>query len=94
MDAISAWHLWIIAGLIAGALEVQLTNFVMLWFAVGAFAASLVAGLGGPLGLQLTAFLAVSIALFAASRTIFQRVPISNRPRSQSLRKPMSTPVS
>ena len=71
MHGISAWHLWIIAGLIAGALEVKLTNFVMLWFAVGAFVAALGAGLGGSHEVQIGLFIAVSVALFAASRTLF-----------------------
>ena len=73
MQSIVAWHLWFIAGLIAGALEIKLGNFVMLWFAVGAFVAALGAGLGASPTLQLSLFLALSGALFAASRTLFAR---------------------
>jgi membrane protein implicated in regulation of membrane protease activity len=73
MDLLSSWHLWLIAGLVAGALEIKLSGFVMLWFAVGAFASSLVAGLGFGLTSQLAAFTLVSAALFAASRTVFQK---------------------
>ena len=73
MDFPAAWHLWIIAALAAGALEIKLSGFVMLWFMVGAFAAALVAALGLGLAPQLVIFMVVSIALFAASRTIFQK---------------------
>lgn len=69
----SAWQLWIIAALIAGGLEIKLSGFVMLWFAVGGLVAALVAALGLGLNLQLAAFTAVSLALFAGSRTIFKR---------------------
>ena len=39
----SAWLLWILAAVVAGALEITLPGFVMLWFSVGALAASLAA---------------------------------------------------
>ena len=73
MDFPAAWHLWLIAGLVAAGLEIKLSGFVMLWFAVGAAVAALGAGLGLGVSGQLSLFIAVSIALFAASRTIFQR---------------------
>ena len=69
----SAWHLWLIAGLVAGALEIKLSGFVMLWFALGAFAAALTAGVGLSINFQLLIFSAVSVALFASSRTLFKR---------------------
>ena len=67
------WQLWIAAALILGALEIKLSGFVTLWFAVGALAAALVAGLGLGINTQLVLFTLVSVALFSASRTIFKR---------------------
>jgi membrane protein implicated in regulation of membrane protease activity len=80
MDFIAIWHVWIIAGLIAGALEIKLSGFIMLWFAVGAFAAALGAGLGLGVNFQLALFIIVSAALFGASRTIFQKAFMRNVP--------------
>jgi membrane protein implicated in regulation of membrane protease activity len=73
MDGLSAWHLWVVAGLALGVLEIKLSGFVTLWFALGAFLAAIVAGTGFGLELQLAAFSLVSLSLFAASRTLFQR---------------------
>jgi len=67
------WQLWIAAALILGALEIKLSGFVTLWFAAGALAAALVAGLGLGINTQLVLFTLVSVALFGASRTIFKR---------------------
>jgi membrane protein implicated in regulation of membrane protease activity len=80
VDFLSGWHLWLIAGLFLGALEIKLSGFVMLWFAVGAFVAALISGLGLGLTWQLAAFIVVSIGLFAASRTIFQKAFMANAP--------------
>ncbi|WP_224363321.1 NfeD family protein [Hyalangium versicolor] len=66
------WQLWIIAALVLGALEIKLSGFVTLWFAVGALAAALVGALGLGINVQLLLFTVVSVALFAASRTIFK----------------------
>jgi membrane protein implicated in regulation of membrane protease activity len=68
-----AWQLWLLAAVIAGALEIALPGFVMLWFSVGALVASLGAALGLGINVQLTAFILVSVALFAASRTLFKK---------------------
>ncbi|MBU8894581.1 NfeD family protein [Corallococcus sp. H22C18031201] len=68
----SAWQLWIIAALLAGALEIKLSGFVMLWFAVGSLAAALAASVGLGINGQLFLFTLVSVALFSASRTIFK----------------------
>jgi membrane protein implicated in regulation of membrane protease activity len=69
----SAWQLWLIAALVAGALEIKLSGFVMLWFAVGALASSLAAAVGLGINTQLALFTLVSAALFAASRTLFKK---------------------
>ncbi|HEX8434424.1 NfeD family protein [Archangium sp.] len=75
---IPGWQLWIIAAVLAGALEIALPGFVLLWFAAGALAASLLAALGLGINLQLTVFIVVSVALFAASRTIFKKAFMRN----------------
>jgi len=67
------WQLWIAAALVFGALEIKLSGFVTLWFAVGALAAALAGGLGLGINSQLLLFTLVSLALFSASRTIFKR---------------------
>jgi membrane protein implicated in regulation of membrane protease activity len=68
-----AWQLWVIAGLAFGALEIKLSNFVMVWFGAGALAAAMGAAAGLSIDGQLLFFTASSVALFAASRTIFRR---------------------
>ncbi len=75
---IHAWQLWILAAIIAGALEIALPGFVMLWFSAGALLASLAAGLGLGLDGQLTLFTLSSVTLFAASRTLFKNAFMRN----------------
>src|SRR5438128_4111583 len=67
-----AWILWIILGAILIIAEVFTTGFVLLWFGIGALAAAF-AGMVGvhSIPLQFLIFAGVSIALTAASRTIF-----------------------
>jgi membrane protein implicated in regulation of membrane protease activity len=67
------WQLWIIAGLVFGFLELKLSGFVTLWFAIGALAAALASAVGLGINGQLVLFTLVSVALFAASRTIFKQ---------------------
>jgi len=69
----TAWQLWIAAALVFGGLEIKLSGFVTLWFAVGALVSALAAGLGLGINFQLVLFTGVSVALFSASRTIFKR---------------------
>jgi membrane protein implicated in regulation of membrane protease activity len=68
------WIIWlIIAGIFAVA-EVFTPGFVLLWFAVGAAAAALLALLGiTSFAAQIIVFLLVSVALVIASRTILVR---------------------
>ncbi|RKG75560.1 NfeD family protein [Corallococcus terminator] len=70
----TAWQLWLIAAIVLGALEIKLSGFVTLWFAVGALMAALMAGAGLGFDGQLVVFTLVSSALFGASRTIFKHV--------------------
>ena len=66
------WIFWTILGAILVIAEIFTTGFVLLWFGIGALAAGL-AGLIGihSITLQFLIFAVVSIALTAASRTIF-----------------------
>ena len=66
------WSFWTILGAILVIAEIFTTGFVLLWFGIGALAAGL-AGLIGihSIPLQFLIFAVVSIALTAASRTIF-----------------------
>lgn len=67
-----AWILWTVLGVILIIAEIFTPGFVLLWFGIGALAAGF-AGLVGisSLPLQFLIFAVVSIALTAASRTIF-----------------------
>lgn len=68
-----AWIFWLVLGIVLVLAETFTLGFVLLWFGVGALAAS-VAGLFG-LGFlgQFLIFAGVSIALTAMSRTIFAK---------------------
>lgn len=80
------WILWTVLGLILIVAEVFTSGFVIFWFGIGALAAAL-AGLMGihNLGLQFLIFATVSIALTAASRTIFVNY-FSREKKGDSLR--------
>ena len=80
------WVLWFILGAILVVAEIFTSGFVLLWFGVGALAAALAAFLGlGSLALQFLIFAGISIALTAASRTIFINY-FSREKSGQSLR--------
>ena len=65
------WIIWTVLGVLLVIAEIFTSGFVLLWFGVGALAAALCALLGFGYPLQFLVFFAVSIALTAASRTIF-----------------------
>lgn len=67
------WIAWAVLGVIFIIAEIFTPGFVLLWFGVGALAAALAGALGLGYGLQFLIFLFVSVALTAASRTIFSR---------------------
>lgn len=75
------WYIWLILGAIFVVAEIFTSGFVLLWFGVGALVAALLAftGLVG-LPLQVMVFLAVSVALTIASRTIFDRILMRGSP--------------
>ena len=66
-----AWIVWTVLGVIFIIAEVFTSGFVLLWFGVGALAAALTGFVGFSYPLQFLVFFIVSIALTAASRTIF-----------------------
>lgn len=70
MDNI-AWIIWTVLGVLLIIGEVFTPGFVLLWFGVGALAAALVGAVGLGYAAQFLTFIIVSIALTAASRTIF-----------------------
>ena len=65
------WLLLLIVFLVAELITVGL---VSIWFAAGALVALLVAALGGGIGLQIGAFLVVSVILLAATRPFAKKV--------------------
>ncbi len=66
------WIFWTILGAILIIAEIFTTGFVLLWFGVGALAAAFAALVGvNSITAQFLIFAIVSIALTAASRTIF-----------------------
>ncbi len=73
MDFLSGWQLWVLAGMCLCVLEIKLPGFVVFWLGIGAFVAAVPAAVDLPLWVQLAAFSGTSLALFAASRTVFKR---------------------
>ena len=66
------WIFWTILGAILIIAEIFTTGFVLLWFGIGALAAAFASLVGvHSISLQFLIFAVVSIALTAASRTIF-----------------------
>lgn len=65
------WIMWAVLGVMLVIAEVFTTGFVLLWFGVGALIAALAAFAGFGLTVQFLLFFVVSIALTAASRTLF-----------------------
>jgi membrane protein implicated in regulation of membrane protease activity len=81
------WIFWIILGAILMVAEIFTSGFVLFWFGIGAMAAGL-AGLVGisSIGIQFFIFASVSIALTAASRTIFVNYFVREKDGSKALR--------
>jgi membrane protein implicated in regulation of membrane protease activity len=80
------WILWSILGAILIVAEIFTSGFVLLWFGIGALAAAFVGLVGiDSLVVQFMVFATVSIALTAASRTIFLNY-FSREKTGQSLR--------
>jgi len=80
------WILWTILGAILIVAEIFTSGFVLLWFGIGALAAAFLGFIGvDSLAVQFMVFAVVSIALTAASRTIFLNY-FSREKSGQSLR--------
>src|SRR5678816_4066901 len=80
------WVLWCILGAILIVAEIFTTGFVLLWFGIGALAAAFAGFIGiDSLAIQFLIFAGVSMALTAASRTIFINY-FSREKSGQSLR--------
>jgi membrane protein implicated in regulation of membrane protease activity len=77
---VAAWLLWLIAaGLFAGG-EMASLDLVLLMFAGGALGGMGVALLGGPVLLQLVAFVVVSVGLLVVIRPIAKRHLVDRTP--------------
>jgi membrane protein implicated in regulation of membrane protease activity len=70
---VEPWVLWLIAAGLFAAGEVVSVDLVLLMFAGGALGGAGVALIGGPVVLQLLAFVVVSLALLAGVRPIAKR---------------------
>lgn len=65
---------WIAAVVVFGVAEAATAGLVSIWFVGGAAAALLAAVFGGPMWLQFVLFIAVSIALLAATRPLARKM--------------------
>lgn len=65
---------WIAAIVVFGIAEAATAGLVSIWFVGGAAAALLAAVFGGPLWLQFVLFIAVSVALLAATRPLARKM--------------------
>jgi len=89
---IQAWIVWLIIAGIFAALEVLTPGFVLLWFAVGALVASVLAMLGiDSVAIQMIVFLVVSVVMVLASRTILEQ--FFTRARGAKLRSGAETMI-
>ncbi len=68
------WQVWLILGLVLAAAEIFVSGFFLLWFAVGALLASLLAWLQVPPAVQIGTFLVSSSLLLVFSRTVLRSV--------------------
>lgn len=75
---------WLVALVIFAVAEAATVGLVSLWFAAGALVALIVAGLGGPVWLQILLFLLVSCVLLALLRPLVKRNANSHRSRTNA----------
>ncbi len=75
---------WLVALIVFAAVEAATVGLVSIWFAAGALAALITAGLGGPLWLQLTLFLAVSGVMLALLRPFVKKIAVPHRTRTNA----------
>ncbi|MDE6281038.1 MAG: NfeD family protein, partial [Oscillospiraceae bacterium] len=65
--------LWLVLLIVFAASEAVTVGLTSIWFAAGALCALIAALLGGPLWIQITLFLAVSLLCLAAVRPLAKR---------------------
>ena len=65
---------WLVALVIFAVAEAVTVSLVSIWFVVGALAALIAAGLGGPVWLQVVLFLGISILMLALLRPFVRRI--------------------
>ena len=73
MDA-NYWWIWMILAALFIAGEIFTAGFFLLWFGVGAVVSGLLALAGTGMVFQLSAFVGVSLVLFAVSRPLANRM--------------------
>ena len=66
--------IWLILLIVFAASEAATVGLTSIWFAAGALTALIAARLGGPLWVQITLFLAVSLLCLAAVRPLAKRL--------------------
>jgi membrane protein implicated in regulation of membrane protease activity len=77
------WIFWCILGAILIVAEIFTSGFVLLWFGIGALLAAFASFIGiDSLAIQFFIFAGVSIALTAASRTIFNNYFSREKPEN------------
>lgn len=80
LSAISPMTLmWLVAMVLFGLAEAATVGLVSLWFAAGAMVAAVVAGLDGPIWLQVLLFFAVSVVMLALLRPFVRKVSTPHR---------------
>lgn len=70
---------WLLALIVLAIAEAATVGLVCIWFAGGALAALIAAGVGAPIWLQIGLFLVVSAVLLALLRPVLKKVSRPNR---------------
>lgn len=75
---------WLVALIVFAVAEAATVGLVSLWFAGGALVALIVAGVGGPIYLQVVLFLVVSCTLLALLRPMVRKMSVPHRTRTNA----------
>lgn len=75
---------WLVALIIFAVAEAATVGLVSLWFAGGALVALIVAGVGGPIWLQIVLFLAMSCIMLALLRPMVRKISVPHRTRTNA----------
>jgi membrane protein implicated in regulation of membrane protease activity len=80
------WIIWLIVGLAMVIVEILTVGILAIWFALGAFAAMILAYLGFSLVIQLSAFLVVSlVALLIGTKFVTTKLKVEGTPESMTV---------